>query len=437
MRVSLLLLAAGGLMAAEPPGPIALTNARIVTGSGPVIQKGTVVLRAGRIEAVGANAAAPTGAQVIDLAGMTVYPGLIDALAASGDAAPAEASRFGRGGAPTPTPTPATPAAPPARGPEDRPSTTSWLRAADQVKPADARLEALRNAGFTNAVVFPQRGVIAGQGAVVSCAGETAGKMVIDASAGQYVSFSSGSFRSFPGSLMGVLAYIRQTWMDATWYHEAKAAYEKNPTVVTRPAYDRALEGVLESKRVLLPAVRAYEIERTLRFAAELKTPAVLYGGHEAAPVAAKLQQAKVPVLLSAKWPEKPREGDPEDVDSLRTLQFRANAPATAAALKKAGVPFAIYSDGLAPAELFRNIRMAMTKGLSAEDALAALTSQPAAIYGLGDRLGTIEKGKMANLTITDGDLFGEKTRVRHVFIEGVKYTPPPPAEPAKPEVAQ
>jgi imidazolonepropionase-like amidohydrolase len=153
--------------------------------------------------------------------------------------------------------------------------------------------------------------------------------------------------------------------------------------------------------------------------------------------VAAKLKQANVPVLLSAKWPEKSREGDPEDVDSFRTLQFRANAPATAAALKKAGVPFAIYSDGLAPAELFRNIRSAITKGLSAEDALAALTSQPAAIYGLGDRLGTIEKGKMANLTITDGDLFGEKTRVRHVFIEGVKYTPPPPAEPAKPEVAQ
>src|ERR1017187_7183746 len=116
-----------------------------------------------------------------------------------------------------------------------------------------------------------------------------------------------------------------------------------------RPEYDRALEGVLSSKRILLPANRLVEIDRMLRFAAELKQPAILYGARESyRPEAADLlKKSGVPVLVSMKWPEPQRDANPDDVDTFRTLETRDKAASAPALLKKAGVLFALYSDGL------------------------------------------------------------------------------------------
>ncbi len=141
---------------------------------------------------------------------------------------------------------------------------------------------------------------------------------------------------------MGVMAYIRQVYIDAAYYKQARQDYASRANGTKRPAYDRALEGVLESPRILLPAVRAVEIERMLQFSSELKTPAVLYGGHEAYREADLLRKAGTPVLVSLKWPERARDADPERTDSLRTLELREQAPSTPAALAKAGVPLRV-----------------------------------------------------------------------------------------------
>jgi imidazolonepropionase-like amidohydrolase len=424
---------------AAPPSVFAIRGARVVTVSGPVIEKGTVVIRDGLIADVGASVPIPADAWVIEAEGLTVYPGLIDALsslgmpeAAAQTAGTVRATSRSQQPAPAPAPTPPqTPEAKPAQGPEDRPSNTSWLRAADLITPGDSRLETARSAGFTAAVTFPQRGIFAGQGAVIALGGERAGEMVIAAPAGLYLTLTTAGFTSFPGSLMGVLAYIRQVYLDAEHYRLAKELYARHPASVPRPAYDRALEGVLEAPRVLLPASRAVEIDRMLRFAAELKLNAVLYGGHEAHRVAALLKKSGVPVLVSLRWPERSRDADPEQVESLRVLEFREMAPSTPAALAKEGVRFAFYADGLwSQRELVRAVRRALEAGLSQADAVRAFTLSAAEIYGVADRLGSIEKGKIANLIVTDGELFQEKTRVKYVFIDGRKYEPLPEAPP-------
>jgi len=428
--IAVLLLGVAALQAG-PPTALAIRDARIVRVSGPVLERGTVVIRDGLIEAVGTDVNIPADAWVIEGKGLTVYPGLIDALSTIGLPASAVAEppdRVPSRGSPPATPpsTPA-PAAPPARGPEDRPSNTSWLRAADLLNASDKKIEAARNAGFTTAVVFPTRGIFAGEGAVVNLAGESAGKMVVSSPAGLYLSFATGGFANYPGSLMGVLAYIRQVWLDAGHYQLAREFYARHTAGTRRPDYDRALEGWLEAPRILLPASRAVEIDRLLRFAAPLKAPLALYGGHEAHRVAAQLKSAGVPVIVSLKWPARDKDADPEPADSLRTLEYRDGAPSTPAALASAGVRFAFSSEGLAsPRDVAKALKRALAAGLSQADAVRAFTLSAAEIFGVADRLGSLDRGKIANLVVTDGELFGEKTKVRYVFIDGVKFEPAP-----------
>lgn len=186
--VSALFLSCALAVAQSHPA-VAIHNAKIVTVSGSVINNGTVVVRNGLIEAVGENVAVPSDAMLVEGEGLTVYPGLIDALSTWGQAggAPAAAAAAtgtaGRGGRGTTTATPAaaTPAAAaPARGPEDRPQTTSWVKIADEISATDRRIETAHGAGFTTAVTFPTRGIFAGQGAVIDLlTGEKPGEMIV------------------------------------------------------------------------------------------------------------------------------------------------------------------------------------------------------------------------------------------------------------------
>jgi len=424
---------------AQPePTSVAIRNAKIVTVSGSTIAKGTVVLRNGLIEAVGDSVAVPADALVIEGEGLTVYPGLVDGLSTWGmGSAGAATGGGGRGGGRGAAATPAAAAAaePRSRGPEDRPQTTSWIKAADELQPTDRRIELARSAGFTSAVVFPERGIFAGQGSVINLAGAKASDMVLVPSVGQYIAMGGGrgggGGGGFPGSLMGVIAYVRQIYLDADYYTMLKKAYEANPRGMKRPEYDRALEGVIESKRILLPANRWVEVERMLNFSKELKQPTVLYGLREGYDARATdhLKGANTPVLVSLKWPEAQRDRDPDDEDSLKALELRDKAPGSPAAMKKAGIKFALYTDGLDQTrDIQRAVKKAMDSGLSREDAIRALTLSPAEIYGVADRLGSLEKGKIANLVVTRGDLFDDRTRVEMTFIDGKKYTPAPEA---------
>jgi hypothetical protein len=437
-------LAWAGLMCAEVPSAVAIKDAHVVTVSGADLPKATVLLRNGLIEDVGPNLTIPADAWVIDGTSLTVYPGFIDGLSTWGIAelaTPAAGASRTATSTPAPTPSPAA-QAPRSHGPEDRPQTYSYERAADLVKPTDRRLEAARSAGFTTSATFPNRGIIAGLGAMINLAGERGSEMVVAQPIGELINLRTAGFRSgFPNSLMGVIAYLRQVYLDSEQYKQAKLIYTSRVSGQERPAYDHYLEGLTEAPRILLPASEAQQIDRLIALSAELRQPTVLYGLHEAFKRIPEIKQSNLPVLVSLKWPEKPREANPADVPSLRDLEIRANAPSVPGLLAKAGVKFALYSDTVdQAADLKKAIKKAIDAGLSRADAIRALTLSTAEIYGLSDRLGSIDKGKIANLVVMKGDAFEEKTTVEYVFVDGQLFKPsketpaaPPAGAPTRP----
>ena len=407
------------------PRYFAVKNARIVPVSGPVIENGTVVIAKGLIQAVGTNVTIPPEAWVIDGTGLTVYPGLIDAGTNIGLAQDDDGKKPGR--------------APGAAGPEDRPATTPWRVAADELKTDDKRIESWRSAGFTTALTVPEGGIFPGQATVIDLGGERAGDYVVNPRVSVPVSFKPvGGFFGFPDSLMGTIAYVRQVLDDTAWYAQADPIYQANPTKTERLRYDRTeyvLNRALQNKEiVLLPANNTIQIVRAIRLADEWKVRAVLYGGQQGYEAAAALAASKIPVLVNLKWPERAKDGDPEAEQNLRELRFRDRAPGTPAALAKAGVKFALYSGGLeGPKDIFKSVKRATDAGLAPDAALRAMTLDAADILGLSDRLGSIAPGKIANLVVTDGDIFNEKTKVKHVFVDGRWFEIHEEAAPEKP----
>ena len=176
------------------------------------------------------------------------------------------------------------------------------------------------------------------------------------------------------------------------------------------------------------------QILRALRLAEEWKISAVLLGGQQAYALTDVLALKRIPVLVSLKWPERPKDADPEGEETLRELRIRDLAPSAPGALAKAGVKFAFYSDGLAaPKDIFKNLRKALDAGLTTDAALRAFTLDAAGILGVSDRLGSIEPGKIANVIVTDGDIFHEKTKVKQVFVDGRWFEIHEEAPPDKP----
>jgi len=427
LLMAALALYAAGAVRAEEPRYFAIRNAHIVPVSGPEIKSGTVVIAKGLIVAVGEKVTIPPEAWVIEGRGLTVYPGFIDALSDLGLGAAAPAGPAGGGGGAGPGRGQA-PAQQVSQGPQDRPATTPWVNAADELKPDDKRLETWRNAGFTTALATPQTGIFAGQGALVNLAGDRAGEMVVAAPAAVLVTLRPmQGFASFPDSLMGVLSYVRQVYLDANWYYQAEAVYLAHPQGLERPIYDRTEividEALRAGRPVLLPANTAQEAHRALVLADRIGAHAVIYGGQQGYAAADKLAATKVPVLVNLKWPEKEKDADPEAEESLRELRFRDRAPSSPAALQKAGVKFAFYLEGTgSPKDALKNAKKAIDAGLAPDAALRAFTLNAAEIFGVGDRLGSIEAGKIANLVVADGDLFNEKTKVKMTFVDGRRY---------------
>jgi hypothetical protein len=414
----------------EPPY-FAIRGAKIVPVSGPPVEGATIVISRGIITAIGKDAAIPPEAWVIDGKGLTVYPGLVDSFTDVG--IPAAPSPGGEGGGPRRSQESA-------RGPEDRPGSTPWKSAADEVSLGDKRIESWRSAGFTTVVSAPKGGFFPGQAAVLDLAGEHAGDLVVKSPVAIPVSFQrSGGFGSgFPDSLLGVLAYVHQVWLDTDWSIKAQAIYEKNPRGVTRPRYDRteaALADAFEDhKLVLVPANNAVQLRRALELVDRWQVNGALYGGQMAYEVAPEIAAKKLSVLVDLKWPEAEKDADPEFKSSIRTLRFRDRAPSSPAALAKAGVKFAFYSGGItAPKDILKAAKKSIDAGLAPEAALRALTLSPAEIFGVADRLGSLENGKIANLVVADGDLFEEKTKIKMVFVDGKKFEIREPEKPKDP----
>ena len=429
--------------AQDRPSHYAIENARLVTVSGQTIDRGTIVIENGVITQVGGGSrvTVPAGAWVIDGNGLTVYPGLIDALTTLGlPRPPAREARRGGGGPPRggrPGGFPGGGGGGPIQidpnysyGPEDRPATFTWVNAADQLEPDSAQVVRWRSAGFTSVVVAPDQGFFPGHAALINLAGERPRDMVVKTPVALRANLRGGrGHRGYPSSTMGSFAYIKQLFADAAHYQAAWELYERNPRGLERPEYDRALEPLAAirngSEKLLFPANTTTDMHRAFHTSEEIGATTILYGmshGYEAAPMLAMHDQ---PVLVSLNWPTAPRDADPEADTSLEELRFRLLAPTTPAVLQEAGVTFAFYSDTIRnPSEVLAGARKAVEAGLAHDDAVRAFTLSAAEIFGVADRLGSLDVGKIANLVVTDGDLLDDSTKVQFVFVDGQRFEP-------------
>lgn len=404
------------------PDVYAITNARIVPVSSPTIERGTVVIRNGLIAAVGATASVPADATVIDGNGLTVYPGLFDANTSVGLQAAAAANGGGRGGRGAPAgPVIAQQgsAAPNSLHPA---GLQPELDALDLLHADDAAFDGPHSVGIATALAAPPQGIFRGQAAVIDLSGLNAQELLVKQNAAQVVGFTPSRGGGYPNSLLGVFAALRQMLLDAQHYALVQTAYAKNPRGMRRPENDPSLEAlqpVLNRQvPVIMLASEEREIERALDLAKEFNLKAIIAGGEEADQIAGRLKAENVPVLLSLNFPRRPAASPDADPEPLRVLRARVEAPMLASKLAKAGVRFAFEDGGLTSwPDYLGNVSRSVNGGLTADQAVRALTLAPAEIFGVADRLGSIEPGKIANLTVTRGDLF--TGRVTHVFIDG------------------
>jgi imidazolonepropionase-like amidohydrolase len=392
-----------------PRGVFAIRNAHIVTVSGPDIENGTVVIRDGKIEAVGASVNVPSGAQTIDARGLSVYPGMIDAgtnmglvevpQGANGTVDLAEVGDF-------------------------NPNAKAIIA----VNPHSAHIAVTRVEGVTNTVTAPTGGLISGQAALINLLGTSPKEMAVVPNAALVINYPRvagggggfGGFQQQPANLSETLEAnareldrLRKILRDAEAYGRAQDAYAKDRSL-PRPDQNVVLDALVPyvhgEQPVMFRADREAEIRGAIRFAEELKLRPIILGGDDAWKVASLLKEKNVPVILTGVFSLPLREDD-----------FYDTLYESPAKLQQAGVRFCI-STGDPGAEV-RNLPlyagMAAAYGLSKTDALKSVTLYPAQIMNVADRLGSIEPGKMANLVVTDGDLLEIRTHIRYLFIDG------------------
>ena len=407
-----LLSPANAVAQTQPPTTYALTHAKIFTLAGSTIEDGTLIIRDGKIAAVGVGLDIPAGAQVIDAKGLQVYPGLFDPITQMG---------LREIGAVSAT--------------VDSTETGSYnpdVVAATAVSPSSEHIPVTRAAGITEVLAVPGSGgfdtggsasVIGGQASAIHLAGWTIDEMLIKKSAAMVLNWPEVETRTFDFT-----TFSRKEKP----YSEAKQEYDKQVNEITdwverarhyaqamekgsAAKYDRdlKLEALVPVVRGELPllvfADRAREIRTAVEFCDKQRLRMILAGGSEAYKVKDLLRSKGVPVILRPMLTLPLDEDDPYD----RLL----SQPAELAA---ADVKFAFASfDNSFARRLGQNAANAVAYGLPYEEALKAVTIYPARILGLDDQIGTLEQGKLANLIVTNGDPLELTTDVKYLFIRG------------------
>jgi imidazolonepropionase-like amidohydrolase len=430
----------------------ALVGGHVVLSPGRELDKATIILRDGRIAAVGTDAGVPADARIHDMSGATIYAGFIDAhvsFAKKGggragpmDEDPPVSSRQLTAGAGT-----LFAGAPSAAGGTGADSVvTPQRRMAREHAPDPKALEALRAEGFTAANVVPDRGVIRGVSTFVSLGSSDPEDAVLRPDTFQHVALTipgelagggnggdNDRPQTYPGSLMGVIAVVRQTFFDAQFHAADAAHFAANPHSRPRPASSEALAALQPAARKVLPVLfepgGMLMVDRAMQLSRELGLQPVMLATGQEWRRPDLMRAAAVPFIVPVDFPEVPKLPDEDDWVAVPTDQLRAwdQAPGNPALLRREGLDIALTTHGLGKPEQFRaNARLAIARGLSETDAIAALTTVPARVCGVADQLGEIAAGKLANLTIVEnGRYFDEKARVREVWIEGRLFSAP------------
>ncbi|MBI3818441.1 MAG: amidohydrolase family protein [Planctomycetes bacterium] len=459
--------AAAPRQGSRAPETHCILHAKIHNGDGNVIENGRVVVRDGRIEIVDSGAEAPPGARVIDGTGLMIYPGFIDGSVAAGIAPPAIVHEG------------------PNRDPGAEASAKMQDSHRKGIRPDASGLNLLditeeiaggrRQAGFAAALFEPSAATIGGRAALADLSGGRRRDVLLRIDVAMAAELRPAPSEGYPVSAMGAVALFRQSLLDADWYQKSWKAWREHSKQMTVPATDEilaSLEPVLDrAMPVAFEANTSTQILRALKAAEEFNIQPWIVGGAEAWKCTDALLAKRVPVLLSLDFGAEPK--DPPAADTKKTPESKpASAPASApasgpasvsasapasgpaaqsykwpdpdemsakmraerkrlyeekvnnaVAVAKAGVPFLFTTRGLKSAiELHALIAKLVEKGLTREQALAALTTTPAELFGVSEILGKIETGRPAYLTITKGAPGDKEFKIRYVFIQKKRF---------------
>ncbi len=417
-----------------PPGVHALVGARVFVKPGEVLNDATIIIRDGFIQGVAKNATPPPDARIWDMKGLTVYAGFIDPYLSPAPKSDAKAEKNDRdltaggikfygvhrqeseSGAVT--------------GPAyEVAQVTPERRMAQSFQPDPKALETLRELGFTTGNIVPDSGIVRGLSAFAALSDAEPNRAIIKPEVFQHVAFDLDHHKDdvYPDSLMGVIAVVRQSFFDAQHYALEQANYLSHPKGRNRPAYNLGLEALVPASerkmRVVFEPQDALMVDRAARIAHELKLDFYVVSSGEEWRRPELAKAAAVPFIVPLNFPELPKLPPGDDWDQVTLDELRAWdwAPENPAVLSRQGLEIALTTYGLREKKDFRkNLRLALDRGLSESNALAAMTIVPARLCGLDNLLGTVEPGKLANLTVTDGKgYFDAEGKVRAVWIDG------------------
>lgn len=394
-------------------GYYAFTNATVVKDVSTTLTNATLVIKDGRIVAVGANLPVPAGAVEVDCRGKYIYPSFIDIYTDYGT--PQRQQQQGGGFNFNQQPQLETNV----KGP------FGWNQAlksdVDVYKVFsvnDATAKPLREAGFGAVLTHVKDGVARGTGAVVTLAIVKENLVIVKEKASAHYSFNKGtSTQSYPSSKMGYIALLRQTYLDAAWY--------KNKPY--KEGFNATLQAWNENQGLpqIFEANDKWDNLRADRIGDEFGVQYIIKAGQNEYQRIKEMKATNATFILPLNYPQAMDVEDPADARfvSLEDMKHWELAPANAAAFEKAGIPFCLTSADLRSAASFwPNLRKAMEYGLSEAKALEALTITPAVTLGVYDKVGSLDAGKLANFLVTNGPIFHEKTSILYNYVQGMKY---------------
>ncbi len=399
-------------VASPKDGYYAFTNATIVKDAQTTLQNATLIIKQGKIENVGNNIGIPKNAIVIDCKGKYIYPSFVDIFSDYGIS---------------------TPATPPFNGnffarqqiTSNTKGAYGWNQAIKSETEGakifiadDTKAKLLRDIGFGAVLTHQKDGIARGTGPLVSLANQSDNLVMIKDKAAAFYSFNKGSStQTYPSSMMGDIALLRQTYLDAQWYKNAQA---KEGTNLSLKSWNdnQALPQIFD-------AGDKWNDLRANKIAEEFNVKYIIKGGGNEYQRIKEIAATKAAYIISLNYPAPIDVDDPAELRfaGLDDLKHWELAPGNAAALEKAGVAFCISSADLSnTTDFMPNLRKAIEYGLTESKALEALTKTPASLLGMYDKIGSLDNGKIANFIIASGPIFAEKTTVFQNWAQGIKH---------------
>jgi len=387
------------------PGVWALTHAKVYIEPGSILDDATILIRDGLIENVGRDIRIPKDATALDMSGKTIYPGFIDSWV--------EIS---------------------AQSEKITPHDAHWNHKVNarrnlsgQYEPQKKKIESLRKIGFTTAHIVPDSGIFQGQTALVQLNNEGT---VLESGVGQDIAYEVDGWGSddYPNSLLGVVALLRQTFLDANWYGKAieknSQFPQENPPIKNNKDLDILSSWIHENRPFIFETNHELSTLRSLNISNEFHLNSWIRGsGYEYRRIST-IAKSNPFIILPLDFPTTPDIADPYEELSYSTSELKhwdmaADNPAL---LFEEGISIAFTAYGLKEKKFRKNLNRSVERGLSETKALAALTTIPAEKMGKGDQLGRIKKGYLANLSILSGNYFNNKSKVVSVWIGGEEY---------------